>query len=197
MAETDQRLSLSDRFLSIARSPKLLPFLLLFAVFETTFIPLPYEAVFVALCLAARPLIVALISVSVLGSAIGGSIVYWLGATYFDDVVLRLGIEELAATYSERFAERGASFIFLGGTTPAPSFVINLIAGAVGYPYGEFVGIFSASRLLRFGVLGLLLFVFGDQLIAAWSRLPAFVRRGLTVLLILGLIYWFVSGLTG
>lgn len=197
MAETDQRLSISDRFLSIARSPKLLPFLLLFAVFETTFIPLPYEAVFVALCLAARPLIGGLIFVSVLGSAIGGSIVYWIGATYFDDVVLRFGIVDLAATYSERFSERGASFIFLGGTTPAPSFVINLIAGAVGYPYWEFVGIFATSRLVRFGLLGLLLYVFGEQLISAWSRLPVWARRGLTVLLILGLVYWFASGLTG
>ena len=111
----------------------------------------------------------------------------------------QLGLEEIAANYTARFAERGASFIFLGGTTPAPSYVINLIAGATGYPFGEFLGIFSASRLVRFGVLGGLLFVFGAQITGGWKRLPNWLKRGLTLLIVIDvgvLVCHRIEGLT-
>lgn len=157
---------------------------------------MPYEAAFIALCLAARDRIWLFVVVTVLGSAVGGSIIYAVGAAYFDPIVARLGVEEIAAPYLEQFAERGASFIFLGGTTPAPSYLINLIAGATGYPYGEFLAIFTASRFVRFAILGGLIFIFGAQLVSAWSGLPRWVRRALTAVLIAGLIYWFVSGFT-
>lgn len=194
MAETAPRPTFADRMVGLAHSRWLLPVLLLVVVLETSFVPLPYEAAFIALCLAARDRIWLFIAISVLGSAIGGSVIYALGATYFDPIIARLGVEELASTYTDRFAERGASFIFLGGTTPAPSYLINLIAGATGYPYWEFLGIFSASRFVRFAVLGGLLFLFGAQITSAWERMPKWLKRALSIALIIGLIYWFVSG---
>ncbi|MHA7857607.1 MAG: YqaA family protein [Henriciella sp.] len=196
MAETAPRPTFSDQLVALAHSRWLLPILFAVQVAETTILPLPFEAAFVALCLAARDRIWLFVAITVIGSAVGGSIVYALGAAYFDPIVARLGLEELAATYTERFADRGGSFIFLGGTTPAPSYVINLIAGATGYPYGEFLGIFSASRLLRFAVLGGLIYLFGEAILNAWSGLPRWLRRGLTILLIVALVYWFVSGLS-
>ena len=194
MAETAPRPTLSDRLVALAHSRWLLPILFVVQVAETTILPLPYEAAFIALCLAARDRIGIFVAVTVIGSAVGGSIIFALGAAYFDPIVARLGVEELAATYTERFADRGGSFIFLGGTTPAPSYLINLIAGATGYPYGEFLGIFSASRLLRFAVLGGLIYLFGEQILNAWSGLPRWLRRGLAIVLIAALVYWFVSG---
>lgn len=157
---------------------------------------MPYEAAFIALCLAARDRIWLFVAITVLGSAVGGSIVYAIGSAYFDPIIARLGAETLAEPYLEQFAERGASFIFLGGATPAPSYLINLIAGATAYPYGEFLAIFTASRFVRFAILGVLIFIFGAQLLSAWGGLPRWLRRALTVLLIVGLIYWFVSGFT-
>lgn len=194
MTETAPRPTLSDRLVALAHSRWLLPVLLLVQIAETSVLPLPYEAAFIALCLAARDRIWLFVAVTVLGSAIGGSIIYAIGAAYFDPIIARLGVEDLAATYTERFAERGASFIFLGGTTPAPSYLINLIAGATSYPYAEFVTIFSASRLIRFAMLGGLLFLFGDQLLSFWAGLPGWLKRVLMVLILVAIIYWFVSG---
>ena len=194
MAESPARPTLVDRIVELAHSRWLLPLLLLVEVIETSVLPLPYEAAFIALCLAARDRIWLFVLVSVIGSAIGGSIVYAVGAAYFDPVISRLGVEELASTYSERFADRGASYIFLGGTTPAPSYLINLIAGASGYPYWEFLGIFSASRFVRFAIIGGLLFLFGTQIVSGWTRIPKGLKRTLWIILIAGLVYWFVSG---
>ena len=194
MTETVPRPTLSDRLVALAHSRWLLPMLLLVQIAETSVLPLPYEAAFIALCLAARDRIWLFVAVTVVGSAIGGSIIYAIGAAYFDPIIARLGVEDLAATYTERFADRGASLIFLGGTTPAPSYLINLIAGAAGYPYGEFLGIFSASRFVRFAVLGGLIFLFGKQLISFWTGLPQWLKRALTVLILVAIIYWIVSG---
>ncbi|MEL6825314.1 MAG: VTT domain-containing protein [Pseudomonadota bacterium] len=194
---SESRPTLTDRLVALAHSRWLLPVLLLVEIAETSILPLPYEAAFIALCLAARDRIWIFVAVTVLGSAIGGSIIYAVGAAYFDPVVSRLGVEALAATYAERFAERGTSFIFLGGTTPAPSYLINLIAGATGYPYWEFLGVFSLSRLVRFAILGCLLFLFGAQITGAWKKMPKGLKRALMVLLIAALVYWFVSGLSG
>ena len=194
MAESPARPTLVDRIVELAHSRWLLPLLLLVEVIETSVLPLPYEAAFIALCLAARDRIWLFVLVSVIGSAIGGSIVYAVGAAYFDPVISRLGVEELGSTYSERFADRGASYIFLGGTTPAPSYLINLIAGASGYPYWEFLGIFSASRFVRFAIIGGLLFLFGTQIVSGWTRIPKGLKRTLWIILIAGLVYWFVSG---
>ena len=196
MTETAPRPTLSDRLVALAHSRWLLPVLLLVQIAETSVVPLPYEAAFIALCLAARDRIWMFVAISVLGSAIGGSIIYAIGAAYFDLIIARLGVEELAATYTDRFAERGASFIFLGGTTPVPSYLINLIAGATGYPYGEFVSIFSISRFVRFAILGGLIFLFGEQLLSGWASLPRWLKRALTLLILVAVIYWFVSGFT-
>jgi membrane protein YqaA with SNARE-associated domain len=196
MTDEAPRPSFADRMVVLAHSRWLLPILLLVEVVETSILPLPYEAAFIALCLAARDRIWLFVAISVLGSAIGGSIVYAIGAAYFDPLIAHLGVEDLAATYTERFADRGASFIFLGGTTPAPSYLINLIAGATGYPYWEFLSIFSASRLVRFAILGGLLFLFGARIVSGWERLPKGLKRAIWIVLIAGLIYWFVTGFT-
>lgn len=196
MTEPEHRLSFADRFVGLAHSQWLLPALLIVETLETSILPLPYEAAFIALCLAARDRIWAIVAVSVLGSAIGGSIVYLIGAQYFDPVVTQMGARELAQTYLDRFNERGASFIFLGGTTPAPSYLINLVAGATGYPFWEFLSIFSFSRLVRFAILGGLLFLFGTQITGAWARLPKGVKRAFTIILVAAVAYWFVSGLS-
>ena len=196
MTEPQHRPSFADRFVGLAHSRWLLPALLIVETLETSILPLPYEAAFIALCLAARDRIWAIVAVSVLGSTIGGSIVYVIGAQYFDAVVTQVGAQEVAQTYLDRFSDRGASFIFLGGTTPAPSYLINLVAGATGYPYWEFLGVFSFSRLVRFAILGGLLFLFGTQITGAWARLPKGVKRAFTILLIAAIAYWFVSGLS-
>lgn len=196
MADKATRPSLADRLVALAHSRWLLPVVFLVEVVETSVLPLPYEAAFVALCLAARDRIWWFVAASVLGSSIGGSIVYAIGASWFDPIVAYFGLEALAATYTEHFADRGASYIFLGGTTPAPSYVINLIAGATGYPFWEFFGIFSVSRFVRFAILGGLLFLFGAQIVSGWERLPRGLKRALSVLLIAALVYWFVSGFT-
>ncbi|MEO0981041.1 MAG: VTT domain-containing protein [Pseudomonadota bacterium] len=192
-----KRATLTDRLVALAHTRKALAGLLALEVAETTFVPLPYEAAFLAMCAAARDRIWLFVLITVLGSAIAGAIMYRLGADLADPIAARLGVEAALAEYSARFAERGASFIFLGGATPAPSYLINLAAGASGYPFWSFLAIFSASRFVRFAILGALVYFLGDDIARLWKRLPRRLRRVLVVLILAALAYWFVSGFTG
>ena len=174
-----------------------LPALLLIEIAETTFLPLPYEALFIAICAAARERIWIFIFVTVLGSAIAGAIMYGLGAGYGHQLAGWLGIEVTLTEVTKAFETRGGSFIFLGGTTPAPSYLINLAAGASGYPFWTFLALFTSSRFLRFLIIGAVIYFFGDEIAAFWKRVPKPARRTISAVLIVGLLYWFVSGFIG
>ena len=169
--------TLASRITALAHSRWLLPVLFLVEVAETTIVPLPYEAIFIALCAAARDRIWVFVAITVVGSAVAGAIMYGLGANFADPVTNWLGVEAVMDRYEARFAERGAALIALGGTTPIPSHLINLTAGASGYPFGAFLTIFTASRLVRFALLGGLIFLFGEQIAHIWGRLPQWTRR--------------------
>ena len=166
-------------------------------VAETTFVPYPYEALFIALCLAARDRIWVFVVITALGSAAAGAIMYILGAQYADALAARVGAEDVLDEYMGRFSERGAFFVFLGGITPAPSYIINIAAGASGYSFPVFLTSFTASRFLRFAILGGLLYVFGDDLVRLWNRMPKWSRRTGLIVLLAAVTYWFVSGLSG
>lgn len=119
---------------------------------------------------------------------------YGLGASYAEPVAAWFGLQSSLDELTVVIQERGASFILLGGTTPAPSYLINLAAGAAGFPFWQFLSIFFLSRTLRFAILGAVIYVFGDTIAAYWQRLPRWFRRATWLLLISGLIYWFASG---
>ncbi|MEM9937363.1 MAG: VTT domain-containing protein [Pseudomonadota bacterium] len=188
------RPSIVQRAETLAHSKWVLPVVLAIEIAETTFVPLPYEALFIALCAAARERTWMFVAITMLGSAIGGSILYLLGVSFADSVAAMFGAEAALAELTAVFAERGASFILLGGTTPAPSYLINLAAGASSYPYLNFLVLFSLSRFIRFAILGLLIYYFGDEIAGAWKRLPKWLRRMLTVLIAAAIVYWFASG---
>lgn len=172
----------------------MLPVLLAIEVIETTILPLPYEALFVALSAVAKNRIWLFVLITGLGSAIAGAIMYALGASFAEPVAAWFGVEAALDEVTEVIGERGASFILLGGTTPAPSYVINLAAGASGFPFWQFLSIFFFSRTLRFALLGAVIYFFGDTIATYWGQLPVWLRRTVWVLLISGLVYWFVSG---
>ena len=187
----------ADRIVALAHSFWVLPALLLLEIAETTFVPFPYEAVFVALCLTARDRIWLFTLVTVLGSAAAGAIMYSLGAFFAAPVSEWLGIADAVDAHRADFAERGAALIFLAGTTPLPSYLVNFVAGASGYPFAEFLTLFTASRFLRFAILGVLLYLFGERITRGWAKLPLSLRRILWIALLVAVVVWTVASLGG
>ena len=197
MTESAQPQRFTGRIVALAHSFWVLPALFLLEIAETTFVPFPYEAVFIALCLAARERIWLFTLITVLGSAVAGAIMYTLGAYFAAPVSEWLGVADTVETYRANFAERGASLIFLAGTTPLPSYLVNFVAGASGYPFAEFLTLFTASRFLRFAILGGLTWLFGERITRGWAKLPLTLRRILWIALLVAVIAWTVVSLGG
>lgn len=186
--------SLADRMMPMAQAWWFLPALFVLEVAETTFLPLPYEALFIALCLAYPRRIWQFLLITILGSAVAATILYTAGAYLSDLLATRLQMEDQLASAVGGFQERGGVYILLGGVTPVPSYVINIAAGASGYPFVPFLAIFTFSRFLRFAVLAALLYYFGDDILRAWKRIPARAKQVATALLLIALSAWIISG---
>lgn len=191
----DRRPDLAKRFALAAHSNAVLPILLVLEILETTIVPFPYEAIFVALCLAAPQRTWLFVAVTVAGSAIAGSILYSLGAGFAEPLARYLNVQEAVEAYKSTFSERGGALIFLGGLTPVPSYFVNLVAGATGYPFATFLALFSSSRFIRFALLGLLIHLFGEAILAQWSRLPIVVQRTILILFLAAVTWWLIANL--
>lgn len=185
---------LQTRLTASANSIWVIPALLLIEVVETTILPLPYEALFIALCAVARNRIWLFVLVTASGSAIAGAIMYGLGATFAESVAQWLGSETSLADLKAVVQDRGVSFILLGGTTPAPSYLINLAAGASGFPFWQFLSLFTISRLARFAALGAVIYFYGETIATYWERLPKWLRWTVSLFLVFGITYWLISG---
>ncbi len=190
------RPTLTERLVALAHSNGIIPVLLMVEILETTILPFPYEAAFIALCFAAPKRIGLFVAVTVIGSAIAGTILYALGAGFADPLADRLGVEAAVDSYKATFQERGGVLIFLGGLTPVPSYLVNLAAGASGYPYPAFVALFAASRFIRFAAFGLLIHFFGERVLGQWTKLPSWLRKTLIIGFLIGVTLWSIRAVT-
>lgn len=185
-----RRPSLAERFVAAANTRGILAGIVLLEIVGTALVPFPYEALFVALCLAAPRRILAFTAASVIGSVIGGSIVYAVGAGLAGPVASWLDVSAQVAAYGPTFEARGGVLVFLGGFTPLPSYLVNLAAGATGYPFPAFVALFTASRIVRYGVLALGAHLLGEAILHRWAAMPAWLRATVAGVLVVLVGAW-------
>ena len=158
--------ALYHRVLALAASPRAPLWLALVAFAESSFFPIPPDALLVPMALAvpARAWRYALICT--VASVIGGMFGYLIGATLYDTVaapILRLYHYEDAYTrFSQTFATYGLEIILIKGLTPIPYKIITIAAGAAKFDFPTFVGASIVTRGFRFFLVATLLHFFGD-----------------------------------
>ncbi|MGP0060806.1 MAG: YqaA family protein [Beijerinckiaceae bacterium] len=140
----------------------------LVAFAESSFFPIPPDAILVPMSLARpqRALVYALICT--IGSVAGGLLGYAIGALLFETVghwLIQLygygaRVEELRALY----AQWGWAFILIKGVTPIPYKIVTITSGVLAYSLPLFVLFSIITRGARFFVLAALLNRFGERL---------------------------------
>ncbi|CCG07518.1 YqaA family protein [Pararhodospirillum photometricum] len=135
---------------------------------ESSVFPLPPDILLIPMILARRDrwLFLCLLASasSVLGGLLGYAIGYFLFETIGVWVINFYGLEESFHTFKEMFHEWGTWILLLKGATPVPYKLLTITAGAVELPLLTFVLASLASRLMRFLVVGVLLFYFGPPI---------------------------------
>ncbi|MCV2394104.1 VTT domain-containing protein [Actinotalea sp. M2MS4P-6] len=134
--------------LTLADSPWVYPGMLLFALLDGFFPPVPSEVALLGLASLAvasgNPDLVPLLAVAIVGAFLGDLVAYGIGTRV--DVhripLLRAGRGARMLEWAERsLRTRGRTFLLAGRFIPAARVAINAAAGALGYPLRRFAGV--------------------------------------------------------
>ena len=138
------------------------------AVLESSFLPVPLDALFLPLSLAQPRRAILNASICVVGSTIGALAGYYIGYLFFDVVGSRIvdyfGWHQMFEQILLQYKEHAWYAIVFAGFTPIPFEVFTYSAGfnhAV--EMSTFLPAVFVGRTIRFLPVGILLFVFGPK----------------------------------
>ena len=181
------------RTLAIAAGPHALLALLVVSFVESSFFPIPPDILLIPMILARPPQAWRLAALCTLASVAGGIVGYAIGYFLFDAIGRPvLEFYHAMASYDALkagFAKWGVWIIIIKGMTPIPYKLITIASGVAHFDFVSFIGASIVSRSLRFFLVALLLWQFGDA-----ARL--FIERRLmlvTTLFAVALVGGFVA----
>jgi membrane protein YqaA with SNARE-associated domain len=158
--------ALYHRVLALAASPRAPLWLALVAFAESSFFPIPPDALLVPMALAKPSRAWRYAAICTLASVAGGALGYLIGASLYDALaapILRLYHYEAAyARFRDTFAAYGLQIILLKGLTPIPYKIITIAAGATKFDFATFMLASVVTRGARFFLVATLLHYIGD-----------------------------------
>jgi membrane protein YqaA with SNARE-associated domain len=156
------------RVLALAASRHATAALVLVAFVEASFFPLPPDLLLIPMILARPRRVFFFAAVATLASVAGGFLGYAIGHFLFAAVGRPL-LEFYQATdryqaLREGFARWGVWIILIKGLTPVPYKLVTIASGAVHFNLVAFGVASLVSRGLRFFLVALLLWRFGEKM---------------------------------
>jgi membrane protein YqaA with SNARE-associated domain len=169
---------LYDWTMGLASRPNALTVLGLVSFAESSFFPIPPDAMIVPMVLARpdrawRIALVATIA-SVLGGILGYAIGYYLFETLGQSLIQLYGYQDKFEAFKQAYAEWGLWIILIKGLTPIPYKLVTIASGAAAFDFPVFILASIVTRGLRFFIVAALLRRFGEPI-------RDFVERRLTL----------------
>jgi membrane protein YqaA with SNARE-associated domain len=167
-----------DRVLLLAASRRAPVWLALVSFAESSFFPVPPDALLVPMALARPERAWRLAAICTVASVLGGMLGYLIGYAFYDAVALPLirfyHLEARADAFVAGFREYGLAIILIKGLTPIPYKIVTITSGLAHFDFGLFVAASVVTRGARFFLLAALLRRFGEPV-------RAFIERRLTL----------------
>lgn len=184
---------LYDRVMQLAEGPQAEKWLAVISFSESSFFPIPPDAMIVPMVLA-RPerawRIAAICTIaSVLGGFFGYAIGYFLYETIGRPIVDFYGYQEAFEKFHHQFQEWGLWIILIKGMTPIPYKIVTIASGVAHFDLAVFAAASLVTRAARFFLVAALLKAFGPPL-------RTFIERYLTLVttaLLLAIVGGFVA----
>jgi membrane protein YqaA with SNARE-associated domain len=154
------------RILAIAAGPNALAALLFVSFVESSVFPIPPDILLIPMILARPREAFRLAALCTLASVAGGLLGYAIGYFLFD-AIGRPVLEFYHAMDSYEalkvgFGRWGVWIIIIKGMTPIPYKLVTIASGVAHFNLAWFIGASIVSRSLRFFLVALLLWWFGD-----------------------------------
>jgi len=156
---------------------------------ESSFFPLPPDAMLIPMALARPDRAFYFATLCTVSSVAGGLLGYFIGAELYATVGQWLiglyGYGDKMEAFREAYNQYGAWIILLKGLTPIPYKIVTITAGFAGFSIGVFIIMSIISRGMRFYLLAFLLNRYGDRARGIIEqRLGLWAGLGLAVLVI-------------
>jgi membrane protein YqaA with SNARE-associated domain len=166
------------RVMALAASPNAGWWLALIAFAESSFFPIPPDALLVPMALARPRSAWRFAAICTVASVTGGALGYLIGFAVFDQVaqpILKVyGYGAAYAAFQAKFQEYGLWIILIKGLTPIPYKIVTIAAGAARFDFALFMAASVLTRGLRFFLVATLLHFYGDAV-------RDFIERRLTL----------------
>ena len=185
--------NLYHRVLALAASPRAPLWLAVVAFAESSFFPIPPDALLIPMALAQPRRAWHFALICTVASVCGGALGYFIGYELFDQLakpVLTLyGYGAKFAAFQAMYAEWGLWVILIKGMTPIPYKIVTIASGAARFNFWVFMAASVVTRGARFFIVATLLHFWGDAV-------KDFIERRLTLVttaLAVGIVGGFVA----
>jgi len=153
------------RVLALAASPRSPWWLAAVAFAESSFFPIPPDALLIPMALARPRRAWQFAAICTVASVTGGALGYLIGYALFDQLarpLLRAYHYEAAfAHFQDMYARWGLWVILIKGLTPIPYKIVTIASGAARYNFVLFMAASAVTRGLRFFLVAALLRHYG------------------------------------
>ncbi|HEV2866814.1 MAG TPA: YqaA family protein [Allosphingosinicella sp.] len=182
--------ALYDWTLRLAAHRHALRWMAVIAFCESSFFPIPPDAMVVPMVLARRDQAYRIAAVCTLASVLGGMLGYAIGYFLWDNVGQPLahfyGMTEGVEGFRQKFDEWGAAIILIKGLTPIPFKVVTIASGFAHFNFPLFVLCAAITRAARFFAIAWLLKRYGEPMQAFIERRLNLVAWAFLILLAAG-----------
>lgn len=183
---------LYDWTIAKAESPYALVFLAMLAFAESSFFPIPQEAMMIPMIVAAPHRAWLIAGVVTLASVAGAALGYWIGFAFYDSVGLEVlefyGKADRYDEFKTLYDEYGSWAVAIGAITPFPFKVTTIVSGLLQMDFASFIGVSFVGRGVRFFLIAALLWKFGTPIREFIERRLGLVTVGFFAVLIGGFV---------
>jgi membrane protein YqaA with SNARE-associated domain len=185
---------LYDRIMRLAAGPNALAALAVVAFVESSIFPIPPDVLLIPMILATpsrawRYAAVAT-AASVAGGFLGYAIGYFAFATIGEPILKFYHAMDRYDQMKESFDEWGAWIIIIKGATPIPYKLLTIASGAFKFDIAKFVVASLISRSMRFFLVAVLLYWFGEPIRLFIERRLMLVTSAFAAALVGGVVVW-------
>lgn len=184
--------SLYHWMLEKSRHPKATWWLTGLSSLDSFIFPIPPDVMLVPMALAARQKAMLIALYCTIGAVIGAAIGYGIGFFFFDtlgkDIIALYGKEDSFAEIQQYFRDYDWMVIIAAALTPIPFKIATITAGFVQSNILTFLLAASIGRGIRYGLISLMIILFG-------AKIEYFIDRYFTLVVTLGMVV-FLAGWT-
>lgn len=183
---------LYEKTMRLAEGPNALLALVLVSFAESSFFPIPPDALLIPMVLAQRERAFKLAAWCTAASVVGGIVGYAIGALLYDTlgkwIIDFYGYGQNMDAFRATYAEWGAWIILIKGLTPIPFKLVTIASGFAGYDFWLFVLLSIITRGIRFFLVAGLLHIYGEPIRNFLERRLELVTAGFAAVIVSGFV---------